>query len=260
MKDNKKEVQKRKLKTTTKQKIIRGIITTVGFFSIFIVIFLILYFTGALDKIDSVEELKDFILRGGVWSHVIFVIIQFLQVTFIPLPAAITTIAGALVFGPWITLGLSLIAVMAGSIFAFWLGRKFGTKIIVWIAGEEDAKKWSDKLSQGKYLFFLMLLFPGFPDDILCMIVGATSMSYKFFITANLITRPIVFAVMVFLGSGSVVPFTGWGIPVWIVLILLAALSFYVSIKYEKQIETFLIDKSKKLKKMVTKAGIEKED
>lgn len=255
MKDTKKQPRKRKLKTTTKQKIIRGLITTVGFFSIFIIIFLILYFTGTLNKIDSVEDLKEIILQGGVWSHVIFVILQFLQVTFIPLPAAITTIAGALVFGPWITLALSLVAVMAGSIFAFWLGRKFGTKLIVWIAGEEDAKKWNKKLSQGKYLFFLMLLFPGFPDDILCMVVGATPMSYKFFIVSNLLTRPIIFAAIVFLGSGSIIPFTGWGIPVWIVLVLLAAFSFYASIKYEKRIETFLIDKSKKLKKLFTKSG-----
>lgn len=241
------------VKTSTKQKIIRSLISVLGFVGIFGIIFLILHFTGILDKLDTPQDLKELILQGGVWSYLVFMLIQFLQVTILPLPAIITTVAGALVFGPWVTYILSLISVLLGSLFAFYLGKKFGRKIVVWIAGEEDAKKWDEKLSKGKYLFFLMLLFPGFPDDILCMLVGATPMTYRFFMMCNVIARPIVFIPIVFLGGGTIIPYTGWGIPVWIVLIVLSAILFYLSIRYQEQIEIFFENLSKKIKDYFSK-------
>ncbi len=236
--------------TTTKQKIVRSAISLSAIAGIFLAIYLILKLTGSLNKIDSPESLKEVILSGGSLSYLIFFIIQFLQVTFIPLPAVITTIAGSMVFGPWTTFFLSLSAVLIGSIFAFWLGRKFGRRLIVWIIGEKEAEKWGEKLAKGKYVFFLMMLLPGFPDDILCILAGATPMSYRFFITTNLITRPIVFASIAFLGGGQIIPFSGWGIPAWIVLVLLSAVAFYFSIKYQQKIEKKIDSVAEKIKRL----------
>jgi len=73
-----------------------------------------------------------------------------------------------------------------------------------------------------------MLLFPMFPDDILCMVAGITDMSYKFFIVTVALTRPVMIAATCFLGSGEIIPFTGWGIPVWIGLFLLGVGLFFV--------------------------------
>ncbi len=237
-----------KLKTTNKQKLLRSGITLLGFLAFFALLFFVLKATGVLNQLDSPQDVKELILSGGIWSYLVFMVIQFLQVTFIPIPALITTVAGALVFGPWITYGLSLISVLLGSLFAFWMGKRFGRKLVVWIAGEEDAKKWDEKLSKGRYLFFLMLLFPGFPDDVLCLLVGASPMTYRFFLTTNLIARPLVFIPIVFLGGGTIIPYSGWGIPVWIGIIILCASLFYLSIRYEDNIEHFLETQSKKMK------------
>ena len=249
----KKRKRSSKFRTTKQQKIIRSSITILFFVAIFVGIYLALYFTGALQKIDSAEDIKNLILSGGMWSYAIFALIQFLQVTFIPIPAVVTTIAGALVFGPWITYIITIVTVLLGSMFAFWLGKKFGRKIIVWIAGKKDAEKWDKKLAQGNYLFVLMLLFPGFPDDILCMVVGATPMTFKFFMWANLATRPLIFAGMIFFGSGSIIPFSGWGIYVWVFLFIVMAVLLYLSVKYQKQIEASMINFAKKLKKLFSK-------
>ena len=148
------------MKKETKSKIIKVVIIIVALLLIALAIYLPLELTGTIDKIDSAEELGQIIRDGGVYSYIIFVVVQFLQVTFLPLPAAVTTIAGTLVFGPWITLGLSLFAVLLGSAFAFFLGRKVGRRLVVWVAGEKDAAKWEEKLKRGKYVFFLMMLFP----------------------------------------------------------------------------------------------------
>lgn len=229
-----------KMKKETKTKLIKLSIVVGALILLALAIYLPLELTGTIDKIDSAEKLRDIILEWGAYSYITFIIIQFLQVTFLPLPAVVTTVAGTLVFGPWITFGLSLLAVMLGSIFAFFLGRKVGRKLVVWVAGEKDAKKWEEKLSRGKYIFFLMMLFPIFPDDILCIVAGCIGMDWKFFLITNIITRPISIGTTCFFGSGQIIPFSGWGIPVWIVLAVLACVIFYLSFKYQPQIENFI--------------------
>lgn len=244
------------MKKETKTKILRTLIILGVLALIFLAIFLPLYLTGALDKISSAEELQKLILSGGVWSYLIYFTIQFLQVTFLPLPAAATTVAGILVFGPWITCGISILAVMAGSIFAFFLGRKVGKRLVVWVAGEKDYQKWAEKLGKGKFVFFLMMLFPVFPDDILCMIVGTTNMTWRFFIITNLITRPIGILCTCFLGSG-IIPFEGWWFVLWGILALACVILFILAYKYQPQIENFILKLAKKFEKKGNAQGNE---
>lgn len=232
--------------TTKKGKILRALIVIIVLGLIIFGGYLALKYTGLLDRFNSAEEIKTFILSGGNFSVFIFIIIQFLQVTFLPLPAIVTTVAGALIFGPWNAFVMSFIAIMLGSIFAFFLGRKFGKGILVWIAGKDDAEKWTNKLTNGKYMFFLMMLFPIFPDDILCIAAGVTNMSFKFFFITNLITRPIGIICTCFLGSGSLIPFSGYGLIVWPILIGLLIIAFILSIKYRDKIEEFVNRLSKK--------------
>lgn len=236
------------MKKQTKTKILRSLVVLGVLALIVLAIFLPLYFTGTLEKIKSVEQLQQFILSGGIWSYAIFFVIQFLQVTFLPIPAAVTTVAGSLVFGPWITCGISFLAVMLASVFSFFLGRKIGSKLVIWIAGEEDYLKWAEKLGKGKYVFFLMMLFPVFPDDILCMIVGTTNMTWKFFIVTNIITRPIGIFCTCFLSSG-IIPFTGWWIALWVVLGIACLALFILSYKFQPQIENFILKLSRKFER-----------
>ena len=229
------------MKIETKQKIFKLIISVAILLVICLAIYLPLKLTGALNKITNADDLKNIIKSGGIYSYLIFFTLQFIQVTFLPLPAFVTTAVGALIFGPWIAFIISLFAVLCGSMFAFFLGRKVGRPIINWIVGKETANKWEEKLSKGKYFFFLMMLFPFFPDDILCIVAGTTNISWKFFIITNLITRPINLLVICFVGSGQIIPYSGWGIPVWIVLIALMISAFIISIKYNEKIEKMLL-------------------
>lgn len=237
------------MKKETKIKILKICIVILIIVAIFLAIYLPLKLTGTLDKIDSAEKLKEIILQSGGYGYVIFFLIQFVQVSFLPIPAMVTTIAGTLVFGPWIASLISIVAVILASLFSFFLGKKLGRRAVVWIAGEKETKKWEEKLARGKYVFFLMMLFPLFPDDILCLVVGATGMSYKFFLITNIITRPIGIITTCFLGSGHLIPFSGWGIPVWIVLIIVGAILFYLSFKFQPQIENFVLSLAEKITK-----------
>jgi len=220
--------------------------------------------SGLLEIFNSKEALQDAIASTGAWGMLVYTLLQFLQVTFIPLPAMLTTIVGTILFGPLLATVLSFIGIMSGAIFAFWLGDKFGEKLVVWIAGKEQTEKYSKMLfEKGKYVFFLMMLFPLFPDDILCLVAGMTTMSFRFFLTTIFLTRPIGIIMTCYLGSGEIIPFHGWGLIVWGILILAMAILFICSYKYQAKIEEFLgklagkfSSKKRKLKPVVTEQKV----
>ena len=85
-----------------------------------------------------------------------------------------------------------------------------------------------------------MMVFPMFPDDILCVVAGLTNMSFSFFIITNLIARGIGLATTVWFGSGAIIPYHGWGLIVWGLLILLILTLFYLSVRYKDKIDTIL--------------------
>ena len=238
-----------KFKKKAQLKSLRLFFTVLIIIFIAIVCYIIIKTTGVWEKINSIQKLKKIVESGGVFSFIIFVILQILQTTILQIPAIFVTLAGTLVFGKWTAFILSFVAVMIGSIIMFWIGRKAGRKFLNWLAGEENANKWIDKMSQAKYLFFLMMLFPMFPDDILCVVAGLTDMSFKFFLTTNLIARGIGIGCTVFFGSGSVIPFSGWGLIVWGIVILLVVSLFYLSVKYENKIDEIFKQFTKKHKK-----------
>ena len=114
---------------------------------LFVGIYFLLKYTGWLGKFSNVQELKQIILSAGFWSYSVFVILQFLQVTVLPLPASVTTIVGVIIFGPFITFILSTLAIILGSLLAFILGKKFGTKLLYWIFGKDKTISFQQKMS-----------------------------------------------------------------------------------------------------------------
>ncbi len=237
---------------TLKRKILRTTLVLASFCIIGVFSYFILVWTGAWTKINSVEKLRTLILRLGFWGRFMFVFLQFLQVTFVPIPSTISTLAGVLIYGPLQASLLSLAGVMLGSIFAFWLGRQFGRKIVIFMVGKESCEKWTNFLSKCKYSFVIMMLLPIFPDDILCLVAGLTEMSWTFFVVTNLVSRTLAIFTTCFLGSGSIIPYHGWGLIVWAIIAVATGVALYLSVKYQKQIENFLqrkFSKKQKIKK-----------
>lgn len=225
---------------TTHGKIMRACLFVVVLAIIFAAIYLILKATGLWEKVNSMDKIREIVQSGGVFSFLIFILFQILQTTVLQIPAIFVTIAGAVIFGRWPAFIMSYIAVMLGSIIMFWIGRKAGRRFLNWMIGKESSEKWIDRMSNGKYLFFLMMLFPMFPDDILCVVAGLTNMSFSFFLWTNLLARGVGIACTVFFGSGAIIPFHGWGLIVWGILIILVAILFYLSVRYKNKIDEII--------------------
>ena len=243
------KMENKSIKKKVQLKILRLFLTVAILLGIFIAAYAIIKYTGVWEKINSIEKLKAIVESGGMFSFIVFVILQILQTTVLQIPAIFVTIAGSLVFGPWVAFILSFIAVMIGSVIMFWVGRKAGRKFLNWLAGKEEADTWIKRMSHGKYLFFLMMIFPLFPDDILCVVAGLTNMSFSFFFWTNVIARSLGIACTVFFGSGSVIPFHGWGLLAWGGIILFVASLFYLSVKYQNKIDGIVKQFFKKNKK-----------
>ncbi len=226
--------------------------------TIFLAIFTWAYQTivwlGYAEMFKSIEAIQELIAQTGAWGIAVFMLIQFLQVVILPIPSAITTVAGAIMFGPTLAMILSLISILIASYVAFFIGRFLGEKVVSFLIGKELCEKYSKLLyDKGKYLFFLMMLFPFFPDDILCMVAGMTTMKLSFFTFTMLISRPLAIIPTCYLGGGTIIPYSGWGLIVWGILIIIMIVLFILSYKYQAQIEKWVTNIASKITKKKNK-------
>ena len=202
-----------------------------------LVSYIALYYSGVLEKINNVEELRKFVKESGQWGILVLFGLTLLQVVVLPIPAAVTILIGVLMYGSTVSFIVSTLGTIAGSIICFLLGKFFGYSVVAWIIGDEKAKKYADFINEkGKIPFIVMLLFPFFPDDILCMTAGLTKMTFKFFIITVVLTRPVMIAFVSYFGTGDIIPFSGWGIPVWIGMFVFAvALLYFINYFIDKR-------------------------
>ncbi|MBD5584662.1 MAG: TVP38/TMEM64 family protein [Clostridia bacterium] len=202
---------------------------------------------------DKIQGLVNIINSTGAWGMVVFVLIQILQIVVLPLPAIVCYVPGTIIWGPLIATLLASAGVLIGSVIAYFIGRLWGKKAVIWIAGKEATEKYSAYFGKrGKVIFILMQILPFFPDDILCMIAGLTSMNFAFFFVAILLVRPLIIAAYCYLGSGTVIPFEGWGIAVWIAIFVVFVALAVLSLKYQDKFEGWLLNKFSRKKKTET--------
>ncbi len=184
------------------------------------------------------EQLGDYIKSFGVIGPIIFIVVTFLQVTFIPLPGAVTILAGNYVFGAFWSFVYSYIGMMLGSMLAFWLGRKIGRPFVNWVAGDEKkVDVWLKRLKgRENVLLFFMFFLPVFPDDILCAVAGILPISGIGFFLMQVLTRATSIGGTLLFMSGEVIPYHGWGLVFLGVGIALCMVAFIIAFKNAEKI------------------------
>ncbi len=190
-----------------------------------------------LDQLSE-EQIQDMVSAYGAWGPIVFILLTFLQVTFIPIPFVVSILAGNLLFGFWGSFFYSLIGSVLGSVFAFVLGRKIGRPFVNWAFGDAEAVEKYLKQAQGKefVVFFFMFLLPFFPDDALCALAGITDLNNRQFSFILAVSRPITVIGNLILWTGEVIPYNGWGLALIIIAVILTVVSFLLSMKYSDKI------------------------
>jgi len=155
-------------------------------------------------SIDVVNEFFANLITNssGVLVYLIIWLIMFLQCTILNIPAYVVlsaSISVGIECFSWQYLLTVISAYTSGCILAYWLGRWFGVKAVKWCAGsQEDFDKWSNFLNKkGKWWYFGTVIFPLFPDDLLCLVAGAVKFNFAFYILSNFIGRSIGLITMI---------------------------------------------------------------
>lgn len=234
-----------------KKTIIRLLIGALILGLFFLGIYLLLDYLGYSSL--TREQLQELVEKTGIYGKLVFILISFLQVTFVPIPGAITILAGNYLFGFWWSFILSFIGFFIGSLLAFFLGKTIGMRFVIWAVGDKEIVDYYLNKLHGKenVLLFFMFLFPLFPDDALCSIAGLTKMNYLTFIIMQLITRATsILGTLIFM-SGNFIPYEGWGLVVIIGGCILGIVAFIFAYKYSDQINNFLENISYKITQLI---------
>lgn len=165
-----------------------------------------------------IDFFKEWITTSSGWLIFLVIwVIMFLQCTVLNIPAYVilsASVSIGLNCLSWQYLLCVITAYMAGCILAYWIGRWWGVKAVKWCAGsDEDYEKWCTVLNQkGKWYYALTVLFPFFPDDLLCIVCGSVKFDFIFFTIANLLGRTIGLIAMIL--TLELIGSMGGGIPI----------------------------------------------
>lgn len=205
-----------------------------------------LYSTGFFQAASSLEGLRTYISRFAPFSYLFFFLVQFLSVVLAPIPSNITAAAGGVLFGTWPAFLLTFGAVATGSVLVFWLARVLGRDFADRIVSQKLSKKYQTILRAKAPVFLtLAFLFPFFPDDMLCILAGLTSLSVRRFTVIVLLTRPwgLLFACAL---GGATLGLSPW---VMVPVALLGLALFLLGLKYGDKLEKSILARLKEQKR-----------
>lgn len=193
---------------------------------------------GIFKSLHSLEDLKRMIAAAGPMAGVVYFVLQMLTVIVAPIPSNVTMLAGALALGFLKALILGVLAVILGSVLIFLAARRLGQRSVQTILDRGVMDRYLPIIQEKQEMFlFLTMLFPFFPDDVICILAGLTQMPLSRFVLIMALARPWGLAFAALLGGG-VIHLPVWG---WIVLVLAMAAVFCLALCFSRQIEERLL-------------------
>lgn len=181
-----------KMKLSKRYRFVQRIIQVLGILAL-IATFILMIWLYKLGILNDSNALKDLVHYYKFWGPFVFILIQIFQIVFPVIPGGVTTVAGFLIFDPWLGFIYNYIGIVLGSIILFLLVKVFGRKFILLFVKEETFYKYEAKLETKGYekFFIFCMLSPISPADVMVMITGLTNMSLRRFTAIILLTKPL---------------------------------------------------------------------
>jgi len=186
----------------------------------------------------SVESIRSWVDSAGPWAPLAFMGLQALQVILFIIPGDIVQLAGGFAFGLWAGTLWSVLGILAGSVFNFFVGRLLGRRFAFAALGPERMRRVEAATSGNRVAigFFLLYVVPGIPKDALTYAAGASRLAFGWFLAISTIGRlPGIF------GSsymGSAVYEKDYAAA--IVLLVIAAGLFFLGLIYRERLHRLL--------------------
>lgn len=140
---------------------------------------------------ENPESLTLWIENAGIWSPLIFMLLNTAQVLLAIIPGGPFEVAAGALFGPWSGTLICDIAMTLGGMITFFFVRKFGIKFIELFTTREkiESVKFLYSNEKSTTLLFLFFLLPGTPKDLMCYVVGLTDIKWTTWLLINFIGR-----------------------------------------------------------------------
>ena len=157
------------------------------------------------------EEFRSWVEGLGAWGPIAYLLAQAAQVVVVPIPGTLFPPVGALAFGPWPALALSLAGLALGSALVFLMARRLGRPLAVRLVGTDRIERYESVVAaRGGLLLWLVFLLPLLPDDAVCALAGLSSISFRRFMLIATVGRIPAVAMGVFGMAGLE------GAPAWV--------------------------------------------
>ncbi len=224
---------------TNKETLMKSLFSLYILLDFALIVLFVLRETSFFEVIKDAQALQDWLKKAGVWMPIAYIVLQYLQVVILPIPSFVSTAAGVALFGPFKAMIYSFVGIILGSLTAFYIGRKLGSKAVAWMVGQEVLEKWQGKLKgKDNFLLTVMFLLPFFPDDVLCFVAGLSTMPEKYFFIMILVTRLIAVSSTSY--SLNFIPLTTWwGLLIWAVLIIVVGIVVVVLYKNLEKVQAW---------------------
>jgi uncharacterized membrane protein YdjX (TVP38/TMEM64 family) len=166
------------------------------------------------DLMANQEQVHSWVEDFGPWGPAVIIVLEVAQVLLAPIPGQAIGAVSGYVFGLWLGTLYTMFGLVAGSLIGFALARRLG-RFLLFRQVKPQTRDRLDTLARrgGALFFFLVWLFPFFPDDLACLAAGLTPMSLRKFLVLMTLGRfPGVFT-SVWLGAhaSSLSP-AWWGV------------------------------------------------
>lgn len=140
--------------------------------------------------------------KMGVFAPLSYLLLQFLQTIFAPIPGQVVGGVGGFIFGWW-GITLTLIGSTLGYIVVVLLARRFGRPLLEKIFKKSSIEKFDFALGDhAAIILFLIFLLPGFPDDMVGYMAGLTNIPFNKLLALILIGRLPTIIITNYVGMG----------------------------------------------------------
>jgi uncharacterized membrane protein YdjX (TVP38/TMEM64 family) len=205
----------------------------------YILLAIIIFFTYQATQSDLVRDyasnpakLQNLVLGFGILAPLAVILLQTFQSIISIIPSQLTTIIAGFIFGPFWGLVYSLIGATIGSSIVFLIGRKYGKDVALKFFEKKEFVHFHLLFKKKQKLAVLLArTAPIFPNDLVSIGAGLTTISFKNFTIISTIGFILQMLLLSFFGAELA---TGKVSSLLIIFTTLISLAFLVFIFKEK--------------------------
>lgn len=189
------------------------------------------------------ENMRQWILQMGVAGFFALLGLQILQVVIAFIPGEPVELLAGAMYGALGGLGVCLSGCVIASAIIFALSKRFGTKMLRALFGENNVQSWAWLQDSRKcdMVTFLLFFIPGTPKDMLTYIMGVTKMRLgKFLLISSFARIPSVLSSTII---GSALRQGKWEISLCV--FLLTGLIGILGISFKERVVAFCRSRGK---------------